>query len=101
MLRLIDFYLASSVPAVLRFKSARSLAHVFLRRVMCRVTPVSTAKLKDRGAKASMKVEDRILKVMYLHYEENPKVRIHERPLLIVESRLLAHHTSMLMRCRL
>lgn len=34
----------------------------------------STAKLKDRGAKASMKVEDRILKVMYLHYEENPKV---------------------------
>lgn len=22
-----------------------------------------------------MKVEDRILKVMYLHYEENPKVR--------------------------
>lgn len=22
-----------------------------------------------------MKVEDRILKIMYLHYEENPKVR--------------------------
>lgn len=35
----------------------------------------STAKLKDRGAKAAMKVEDRILKVMYLHYEENPTVR--------------------------
>eukprot|EP00752_Nemacystus_decipiens_P010592 g9432.t1 len=37
------------------------------------VASPSTAKLKDRGAKASMKVEDRILKVMYLHYEENPK----------------------------
>ncbi|CAN0280944.1 unnamed protein product, partial [Ectocarpus sp. 4 AP-2014] len=37
------------------------------------VASPSTAKLKDRGAKASMKVEDRILQVMYLHYEENPK----------------------------
>lgn len=34
----------------------------------------STAKLKDRGTKSAMKVEERILKVMFLHYEEIPKV---------------------------